>query len=131
VFVGLFSPTNFNRNTSVPIVSTTSTWSGTGSFAINSLTVGPIANGNYYLGGFMDVNDNGLYDPETDPFGTVNMGNAPQVLAVNSGEDFPNTTLTLTDPTSVNNLPTGALRWGAHSTDRLGTLARKVLASAE
>jgi methionine-rich copper-binding protein CopC len=125
VFVGLFSPTNFNRNTSVPIVATTSTWSGTGTYSINSLTVGPIANGSYYVGGFMDVNGNGLYDPGTDPFGLVGSGNVPQPITLNSGKDFPNTTLTLLDPTAVNELPTGVmrlnepsprvLRWDTHS----------------
>jgi methionine-rich copper-binding protein CopC len=133
VFVGLFSPTNFNPSTSVPVVATSSTWSGTGTFLINSLTLGPIPNGNYYVGGFMDVNGNGLFDPQVDPFGVAGGNAHPTTIAVNSGKDFPNTTLTLQDPVSINELPTGVLRWNAHWRTSAGAwriLARKVWAAS-
>jgi hypothetical protein len=129
VFVGLFSPTNFNASTSVPVVATSSTWSGTGTFLINSLTVGLIPNGSYYVGGFMDVNGNGLFDPQVDPFGLAGGSAHPITIAVRSGNDFPNTTLTLQDPVVTNELPTGVLRWNMHwrtSGDAWRVLARKV-----
>lgn len=110
VFVGLFSPTNFNRNLSVPIIATQSTWSGTGTFVINTLDVGSIPNGKYLIGGFLDVNGNALFDPQTDPFGLVGGGN-PKPITLTKGTDANNLTLTLQDPQATVSPPTGVLRW--------------------
>jgi len=107
VYVGLFVTDNFDPVTSVPVISTFMQPDGVWDFVINSLWVGPIPDGDYYVAAYLDATVNGIFDPEEDLYGVYG-GDTPAVVHVGLGVDTPNTNIVLKNPFHAN---ARAVRW--------------------
>lgn len=53
--------------------------------------------GSYYLGSYLDANDNGMFDPAVDPWG-FHGGSTPTPIVIGNGSDANKIVITLTDP---------------------------------
>ena len=84
IYIGLFTSSNF---TGQPAYGTTI--SSPGSYQIQD-----VAPGTYYVGAYMDVNNNNTYDPTIDPAGVY----ANNPITVNAGETKTGIDITLKDP---------------------------------
>ncbi|HEX6791646.1 MAG TPA: Ig-like domain-containing protein [Candidatus Krumholzibacteria bacterium] len=107
ILVGIFETAGFDPATSQPVAGTEAYWPDFSSYVINSIDVGPIAAGNYYVGAFLDVNDDGDYQPATEPAGLFG-GTPPDAVDLSSGKDAPNTNILLLDPTPGMNAATSS-----------------------
>ena len=120
IFVGIFETAGFDPATSQPVAGTEAYWPDFPSYVINSLdeAVGPIAPGNYYIGAFLDLNDDGDYQPATEPAGLYQTptpavgGTPPDPVDLSNGKDAPNSDIVLFDPAPGMNA-TSSVHWKA------------------
>lgn len=130
LYVGLFNPTGWDPGTSPPVLTVITTWPGTRTYAINSLQVGTIPNGNYLVAAFIDVNSNTLYDEATEPFGVFG-GESPDAINIAGGSDAPDTNLFLDDPPPLSESAGAGSLWKVttvSSPTRLARLAGQIFA---
>jgi hypothetical protein len=108
IFVGLFDTDGFTL-ASDPVAGTIASWPGEPQWGFNTAE-GVIPDDEYYLGAFIDVNENGEYDPLTDPAGFWGGLNTPISINVVNGADFFNIVIPVQDPLTV--APgTTAVKW--------------------
>lgn len=108
VYIGVFATTGFDPATSVPVASTEASWPDSPFFVINSIEAGPIPNGNYYVGAFLDANDNTTFDPATDPAGLFG-GDPPTAISLVNGIDGIDKDIVMGDP--LPGLRSSAVHW--------------------
>lgn len=92
--VGLFDTSPFDPES--PDYTTDATWPDNTEFWFGSYYNGP-SSGTYYLGAFLDVNDNFVYDPGVDPVGFYG-GATKNEIAVEHGSDWNGIALYVQDP---------------------------------
>jgi methionine-rich copper-binding protein CopC len=108
IYVGLFETAGFDPNTSEPIVGTVTDWPNNPFYFISSLEVGPIPDGNYYIGAFLDANDSGTFEPAFDPAGLFG-GAPPTAINLSNGNDAFEKNFMLVDP--IPGASTTSARW--------------------
>ncbi|HKW14912.1 MAG TPA: Ig-like domain-containing protein [Candidatus Krumholzibacteria bacterium] len=106
--VGLFRTADFDPTTSVPVISIIAVDGGTWDYVINELDVGPIAAGSYYVAAYMDLSDDGLFNPGDDPMGVYG-GDTPIEVHVAHGLDVSDVNIVLHDPSLA--VHTNSVRW--------------------
>jgi hypothetical protein len=105
---GLFDTAGFDPNTSVPVISTEVVDGGTWDYSINELDTGPIPEGSYYVAAFMDLDDDGIFQPGSEPMGVYG-GDTPIAVHVTHGVDKSDVNITLHDPAP--GMRANAVRW--------------------
>jgi hypothetical protein len=80
-------------------------------FSVSSFQENPLVDGTYYIGAFMDVNDNGSYDPETDPAGFYEIGGEIAWVTVENGEDSGDGIVVELDDPEVTLRRTSGMTW--------------------
>ena len=85
LYVGVFDTTGFDiGNLPVPVAGTQGTWPFQLDYSIDEFDDG-LGPGTYYVGAFIDVNFNGLFDNGIDPAGLY--GGEPTAITLGPGED--------------------------------------------
>jgi hypothetical protein len=102
VFVGLFEPSGFTpADPGEPVATSTyrysTIWPGRPRWNVNSF-VQVIPNGLYYVGAYLDVDDNRIYDPGTEPLGFYGGIDSPTPVRVANGNDVSGLVIPLADP---------------------------------
>jgi methionine-rich copper-binding protein CopC len=95
VGVGLFDTSPFDPES--PAYTTDASWPDFTEFFFGSYYNGP-SSGTYYVGAFLDVNDNFAYDPGVDPVGFFGGAVAPNEVVVANGSDWNAIELYINDP---------------------------------
>ena len=101
VFIGLFDTTGFDPS-DVPVVGTEAFYPGFVEWGFNTLDYVELVDDDYYVGAFMDVNDNGTFEQGVDPSGFYGGFPAPTALHISNGNDIAGIVITLTDPLTAN-----------------------------
>jgi hypothetical protein len=96
IYIGLFDSPDFQ---SEPVATSEGFWPGNTDWGFNSFIDG-FANGTYYVGAFLDVNENAAFDPLVDPAGAYGGVVSPTPLNVSNGSDFPDIVIPLQDPSA-------------------------------
>lgn len=112
VLIGLFDTTGFSLD-DAPVAGTEAQFGVFGEWLYNSVDggfTGPFVEDSYYVGAFMDVNEDGDYQPASEPAGFY--GGLPSPTAVNltNGADRTGIVIPLTDP-ATNLLAPNAIVW--------------------
>ena len=121
IYVGLFDTDGFDPMTSTPVVATTALRDGRWDYVVNTLDVGPVPDGSYFVAAYLDAESNGVFDPSVDPMGVYG-GASPIALHLSRGSDATETSFALNNPAPATAAP--AVRWPAAPRSRL--LARVV-----
>jgi len=108
ILVGLFAVSGFSP-TAEPVTGTDA-FDFDHKFSFNSID-GSFPDGSYYLGAFMDLNDNGNYDAATDPAGFYGGLPAPTGVNMSNGHDNVGIVIHITDPVVTTSAPAQALTW--------------------
>jgi hypothetical protein len=118
VWAGLFHAPEYDAANAMPF-SAESRGSDDYTFSF-LLTDNPFPDGNYYVGGFVDMDDDGWYTPGLEPFGMYGGVSSPTLIHVDNGRDFPHIVVPVADPSTApqRNPATTALRWPLHHMDR-------------
>ncbi len=97
-FVALFDTTAFDPG-NVPDYGTTVSWPYNVEFRFDTFDNG-LLDGTYYAAAYLDVNSNGVYDPNTDPAGIYG-GVSPIPIHLENGNDVLGITIVMVDPVVV------------------------------
>jgi hypothetical protein len=108
LYVGLFETAGFDPNTSTPVAFADLSWPLDQFYVINSIDAGGIANGNYYVGAYLDANDSGDFEPLNDPAGLFG-GNPPTAINLSNGSDAANKNFPIQD--ALPGLRAGSVHW--------------------
>jgi hypothetical protein len=111
-YVGLFDITTFDPENLDPEYGTeprSIVWDP--EFRFHEFNDG-LVEGSYYIGAYMDVNHNGDFDPDTDPFGFYEIGGEMEYVTVENGEDSGDgIVVMLQDPEPITQLNTQTPSW--------------------
>jgi methionine-rich copper-binding protein CopC len=109
ILVGLFATSGFSP-TDVPVAGTEA-FDVDNQWSFNSID-GSIPEGTYYVGAFMDVNNDGSYQPASEPAGFYGGLPAPTALTMANGHDNIGVVIHITDPAAaVAGAPAAAMIW--------------------
>ena len=118
VWTGLFHASTFDPGNPNPVwaaVNGADDYSWRFVVGTNELT-----DGDYYVGGFIDINDDDSYTPGVEPTGMYGGLNSPTRLHIENGNDFLHIVIPMEDPASVSQRSSAAksVRWPIHRPDR-------------
>jgi hypothetical protein len=125
VYIGLFDTNDYDPM-SEPDYTTAVTWTYYDDFYFDSLDNGP-SDGTFYIGAFLDANDNFSYDPVEDP--AVFYDQQGDEITVDGGRDVNDIVLYVQDP--LPGARAGAVAWPVQKPkrselwERLSALVRK------
>jgi hypothetical protein len=95
LYIGLFDTSNWDVN-DPPVAGTGAFWSNYPEWWFNTIESG-LTDDTYYVGAFLDVNFNGIYDTTVDPAGYYG-GLPPTSVHFENGSDVLDLVIPLTDP---------------------------------
>ncbi|MGH8598764.1 MAG: hypothetical protein ACREXT_19105, partial [Gammaproteobacteria bacterium] len=96
VGIGLFDASTFDPMNPVPDYGFEAFWPGSPEWVFIDLVFG-FPDDTYYVGAFLDANDNSTYDPGTDPVGIYG-GATPTAIVIRDGSDRNGIVIALADP---------------------------------
>ncbi|HET6348701.1 MAG TPA: Ig-like domain-containing protein [Candidatus Krumholzibacteria bacterium] len=124
-FVGLFAKAGFDPSTSQPVAVTLAYSPYGGTYSLNNME-SPFPDGDYYVGAFMDADNNGLFNRAVDPLGVYGGVATPTVVHLAKGSDAFGADILISDP--VPGIAATAVHWPAPVTggkmQRLYEMAR-------
>lgn len=125
LYVGAFDTTGFDpNNIPQPDYGTAAYWPDDPSYAVSTFENG-LMDGTYYVGAFLDGNDNGSLDPG-EPSNLYGGAMTPTPLTIENGSDALGVDIELADPPAF----TGTVQWtatpdrGRHVLERIGRAFR-------
>jgi len=107
-YIGVFDTTGFDISNN-PDFATREYWPDNTSWGINELDVG-LTDGTYYIGAYLDLDDNDSYDPATEPAGLFG-GTTPTSVTIERGSDKLDVHIVLEAPGTASQLPSGSWGW--------------------
>jgi len=100
-FVGAFDTVGFDTTGGLPQpdYGTSGNMGWDDEYQISSLEVG-LSDGTYFIGAFLDINGDSIYDPAVDPAGFYEVGGSMEPVTVQNGSDAMNIDIEMDDPGS-------------------------------
>ena len=109
--IGLFGTVGFDP-TDEPLFTTSTYWPDFPSWGFINYYDG-VLDASYYVGAYLDYNENATYDVGTDPIGFYGGAASPTAVSIQDGSDVNGIVITIEDPPTAN--ATGSVAWREHT----------------